>query len=294
MNLTDAYEKVIETFNRIFGRTPLRIRIDDILREALELSRYTDLTHLKEETGDLLASTLKLCEEAGWNPADLVMNSLRKIEERADQYKTLGRKLNVAILGSAQDPTTLGHIDVCKLVLNASKTFDEVWIMPCYQHMSNKHMESPEHRLKMAQIASQADGRIRVCSYEIDNKFRGESYHMLRKLIEDVAFRDKYNFSLIIGMDNANTFHTWVNAEELERLVRFVVVPRQGVKPDPKVDWYLRPPHIYLSNYGADIRETHSYGNICTRKMRMQSFKVIWTAKFSNTSLTMAFIEIKV
>jgi nicotinic acid mononucleotide adenylyltransferase len=27
-----------------------------------------------------------------------------------------------------------------------------------------------------------------------------------------------------------------------------VVIPRKGVTQDPKVNWYLKPPHIYLQN----------------------------------------------
>ena len=42
------------------------------------------------------------------------------------------------------------------------------------------------------------------------------------------------------------------------RLMRFVIVPRNGVEPDPNVDWYLKPPHIFLAGGRAHIRETAS------------------------------------
>jgi nicotinic acid mononucleotide adenylyltransferase len=62
---------------------------------------------------------------------------------------------------------------------------------------------------------------------------------------------------MIIGEDNANTFDNWVNYQELERMVRFVVVPRKGVDHNPKVDWFLKLPHIYLNNE-SDIIEISS------------------------------------
>jgi nicotinic acid mononucleotide adenylyltransferase len=74
---------------------------------------------------------------------------------------------------------------------------------------------------------------------------------------EDFA-KHEYDFSFIIGLDNANTFDKWVNYEELERMARFVVVPRKGINRDPNVTWYLSDPHIYLSpdNDIPDISST--------------------------------------
>jgi len=46
-------------------------------------------------------------------------------------------------------------------------------------------------------------------------------------------------------LDNANTFDKWVNYELLERLIRFVVMPRRGYKPIDNA-WYFKEPHIYL------------------------------------------------
>ena len=62
---------------------------------------------------------------------------------------------------------------------------------------------------------------------------------------------------MIIGLDNANTFDKWVNYQDLERLAQFVVVPRKGVVRNPDVDWYLKPPHIFL-NRETNIQEVSS------------------------------------
>jgi len=233
-------------FVEIFGRTPLKERLDDILRLAIRTSRFSDLESLKEQTADVLNSVLQLCSECGWNVDELSALNLAKIERRRAQYQSLGRKLKVAIFGGAFDPITTGHIKNAQLVLNYSKEFDEVWIMPCYTHLYGKHMASPEDRLEMCRLAAKVDGRITVSPFEIDHKLGGETYHLVKLLMDDSRLMDRCDFSIVIGLDNAKSFDKWVNYEFLERQIRFITVARPGIVEDPKVQWYRKMPHIYL------------------------------------------------
>jgi nicotinate-nucleotide adenylyltransferase len=251
-------DRIARVFSDAFGRTPLRQRLEDIFREAVELSRFTDLANLKEEAGDLLCSVKQLCNECGWNEDELVAHTLDKIEHRKLQYHSLGRKTSVAILGGSFNPVTKAHVNLAQYVLNTSRVFDSVWLMPCYEHMFGKPLESPEHRLAMVRLACQVDGRIEPCDYEIKNKLSSETYQTVKLLLEEDFAKGQYDFSWIIGMDNANTFQQWVNYEHLERMIRFVVVPREGVERDPSVDWYLKPPHIYLGDTDREIGEMSS------------------------------------
>jgi len=257
MDSKDLQKLIDDKFREHFGYTPLRERLSDIQNEFFELMKWQDVNNLKEETGDLLASLLKLCSESDWNAEDLILNTIKKIDSRADQYKTLGRKTRVAILGGAFDPIHVSHIQLAQFVLNASGQFDEVWLMPAYNHMYNKDMVSAEHRLKMCEISAKVDNRIKVFDYEIKNKLKGETYYFFKKLKEEKELTEKYQFSMIMGLDNANTFDKWVNYEELERLAQFVVVPRLGVERDLNVNWYLQKLHIFL-NKETYIREISS------------------------------------
>lgn len=257
MDTKDLQKKVKETFENYFGYTPLGERLKDIQNEFFELMKWQDVKNLKEETGDLLASLIMLCNENEWDVETLIDENTKKIQSRELQYKTLGRKTKVAILGGAFNPITKGHIQLAQFVLNTSKEFDEVWLMPAYHHMYNKEMVSAEERLEMCRIAAEVDGRIKVFDYEIKNKLAGETFYLFKRLKQDEELNNKYNFSMIIGLDNANSFDKWVNYNELERMVRFVVVPRKGYVRDEKVDWYLQKPHIYL-NYEPDIVEVSS------------------------------------
>ena len=174
-----------------------------------------------------------------------------------DQYKTLSRKTKVAILGGAFNPIHNSHIQLAQFVLNAAGEFDEIWLMPCANHMYNKDMVSPEHRLKMCELAAKKDARIKAFDYEIKNNLKGETYYFFKRLKEEKELTEKYQFAMIIGLDNANTFDKWVNYQDLERLAQFVVVPRKGVVRNPDVDWYLKPPHIFL-NRETNIQEVSS------------------------------------
>jgi len=215
---------------------------------------------MKEEAGDLLASVLMLCNESGWDASEVIKNTCEKINRRTEQYKSLGRKYKIALLGGAFDPITKGHIEVAQFVLNTSGQFDEVWLVPAYRHMYNKKMTSYEDRFKMCELAAEVDGRIKVFDYEKEKNLAGETYHLLKTLTNDPDY-ENYNFSFIIGLDNALTFDKWVNYEELERMGRFVIVPRKGYEPESG-SWYFKNPHIFLNGSGENtpimqISSTH-------------------------------------
>ena len=277
MDSKDLQKKVSTVFREHFGYTPLSERMQDIQREFFELMKWTDVKNLKEEAGDLLTSLIALHEENEWNFDDSVNATLAKIESRKLQYKTLGRKTKVAIYGGAFNPITTGHIQVCKFLLNTTKEFDEVWIMPAYHHMYGKEMVAPEHRLKMCELAAQADKRIKIFPFEIDNKLQGETYYFVKKLKEE-TLNEQYNFSIVIGLDNANTFDHWVNYELLERLIRFVVIPRKGYKPIENA-WYFKEPHIYLQEdpEGIEVSSSEVRGLLGMSEFNAEDHKHLMT-----------------
>lgn len=257
-NIKELQDHVAQVFDSAFGRTPLRLRLEDIEREQRELSRYTDLRNLREETGDLLCSLIQLCNESGWSLAEVINLTLAKIESRKLQYASLGRKISVAVMGGSFDPITVGHIDAARFVLNTSRQFDELWLCPCYAHMDNKRLTDASHRLAMCEIAARVDARIRISSYEIENKLRGDTYHFVQKLTSDVALSNN-QFSWIAGLDVANRMPSWPSFQDLERIIRIVVVPRPGYELDADNPWYLKPPHLYLRpDDHFRLRETNS------------------------------------
>lgn len=255
MKTTQA--RIKEIYDRVFSYTPQTERLEDIQKQFFKLMRNTGVKDLKEATGDLLATLIQLANESDWDADELIKDNLTKVLNREQQYKSLGRKKRIAIYGGAFNPITNGHIQVCQFVLNTSGAFDEVWLMPAYKHMYNKQLESSEDRLKMCELAANVDTRIKVFDYEIRNQLAGETFKLVKQLKNDSEY-ENFDFSFIMGLDNANTFNKWVNYEHLEKMMKFVVVPRKGTEQIPSVNWYLQKPHIWLMNEKFDIIEVSS------------------------------------
>lgn len=267
--------KVDEQFKKAFGRTSLSRRLKDIEKEHMELQRFTDLTNLKEEAGDLLASLFQLANEAGWSVIDMIESNLNKIDRRMLQYRSLSRKKNVAMFGGSFNPPHLGHLTVAKLILNFSREFDEVWLLPNNNSMDGKNLVHSEHRLEMCKLLALYDGRIKVSNYEIANNFCGETFHMVCRLLEEDFAKDEYDFSFVLGLDAANKTMSWPNSEDLIRMMRFVVVSRPGEVVDINNSWFLKPPHIFM---GCEEDVIHTSSTIIR--------KTFWDENRKETSLT--------
>jgi len=151
----------------------------------------------------------------------------------------------IAILGGSFDPITVGHVKLAQFVLD-SKISDEVWITPCFQHIYGKKMADAQDRIKMCELAVADNPKLKVFTYEIDNRLEGSTYGFVKRLLQE-PFAENHNFSIVIGMDNANTFNKWVNYKLLAKMVRFVVLARKGVERNPKNSWYLKLPHMFLN-----------------------------------------------
>ena len=153
--------------------------------------------------------------------------------------------LKVALYGGAFNPIHYGHVAVARILLHR-KLVDEVWLCPCFQHTFHKTLAATEQRIHMCQLALQDEPKIRVFNYEIVHQLDGGTYQFIDHLLHNREAND-YNFSYVIGINNANIFHTWKKYQELEQLIPFIVVPRKGFQPLKKA-WYLRAPHKLLSD----------------------------------------------
>lgn len=149
----------------------------------------------------------------------------------------------IAILGGSFDPPTIGHAKLAQFVLD-SIPLHEIWITPCYNHMYDKSMAQPHHRINMCNTINSPN--IKTSTHEIDNQSTGSTYSLISQLIPNPLY-ENCEFSIIIGMDNANTFHKWHNYQLLQKLTKFIVVTRKGIERDPNINWYLQPPHVFLT-----------------------------------------------
>ena len=162
-------------------------------------------------------------------------------------------KKEIGLFGGSFNPVTKGHIEVANLVMN-STDIEEVWLVPCYNHLQKTELADVHHRLKMCQIAVGDDSRIKICDYEIKHGLDGSVYDFLNMLMADEDMQS-YIFSFIIGADNVELFNTWRNAERLKKLTRFITVARNGALIRTKNIWCQEHPHIYI---GEEVRNVSS------------------------------------
>jgi|GEM_PF-227157 len=252
-SLEDMMRRVDAVFRSAFGTTTLDERVADVQSQSFSIRRHRDLAHLRKETGDLLASVLQLCNECGWQPNELVEQTLDRIDDRSEIYQRLGRKQRIGLLRGAFDPIHLGHIEIAKSIL-AAHVADEVWLMPSFDPLSGKERLPAADRLEMCRLAVQGLPNIRVSDYEIEHSFRGELYHLVKRLLGDTSFRDKIEFMMIVGQDHADHLLSSSHGEPLEQLIPFVVVPRAGNESIRTSAWYNRPPHqlVPANNISAE------------------------------------------
>jgi nicotinate-nucleotide adenylyltransferase len=246
MELNKIKEIVGAKFEDIFGTTPLTHRLDDIYGEAEELQRTVTFAGMKEEMGQLLCSCLAGCHELDLDPEILIAETLKEIEARRQQYAALGEKKKIGLYGGAFDPIHSGHIEAAKVLLDKG-IVHEVWFMPAFQHLYNKKMESPEHRLKMVELACGADRRMKPFDYEVRKRFAGESFHCIQNLLREEFSKRQYRFYFVIGLDNALSFQQWINGDMLQRIIPFLVVPRKGYEFRPEAVWCMKSPHSYVT-----------------------------------------------
>ena len=152
-------------------------------------------------------------------------------------------RLKVAILGGSFNPVTLGHLQCARYIINNTDV-QQVWLTPCFSHIWNKELLSPNHRYVMCLLATEINDGVIAFNFEISKKITTGTFDFLSLLL--VRYPE-IDFSYIIGMDNANQFNKWARAPELKEMVRFIVVSRQGISQNEDGLWYTRSPHIFLN-----------------------------------------------
>jgi nicotinate-nucleotide adenylyltransferase len=133
--------------------------------------------------------------------------------------------MRVALFGGSFDPPHVAH-QLAGLYVLETQPVDELWLVPCYKHPFEKDLAPFEDRLAMCARAVAALGpRARVSDCE--RQLGGES-RTLRTVKALRAQHPENEFSLVIGADLEGELDSWYGAEELRRLVRFIVVGRTG------------------------------------------------------------------
>ncbi|MEA3384745.1 MAG: nicotinate (nicotinamide) nucleotide adenylyltransferase [Campylobacterota bacterium] len=133
--------------------------------------------------------------------------------------------MNIAVFGGSFDPPHIGHEQIVYQVLN-ELYLDKLLIVPTFLNpFKIKFHFKPNTRFDLLQELFKGNHKIEVSNFEILNDKPTPS------IITIKHFKQIYNpkkIYLIIGSDNLEKLHLWSNFKELNELVEFVVITRDG------------------------------------------------------------------
>lgn len=136
--------------------------------------------------------------------------------------RALGR---VGLVGGSFNPPHIGHV-LMALSVYATEELDHLWVLPTADHALGKSLAPFADRLRMCHLAFRhfAGG---VAVVDLENRLPKPSYtvNLLRALH---ALRPGIKPVWIVGADIVHELPLWKEPEEVQRLARFVVVPREG------------------------------------------------------------------
>lgn len=156
----------------------------------------------------------------------------------------------IALFGGSFNPIHLGHIALAEAALREELS-DEVWFMVSPHNPLKKQSELLSEQLRLALVKKALAGspRCKASDFEFSLPRPSYTYQTLRALQNTYP---QYQFSLLIGADNWNTFERWAHWEELLEQYKIIVYPR----PNSPITKPLSSGISYLEAQLHDISST--------------------------------------
>lgn len=128
--------------------------------------------------------------------------------------------MKIAVLGGTFDPPHIGHALIAEQVLEKRSDIEEVWLVPAAQHHWKPTEVSARHRMEMLKLI----GSSKIVLSDIEILRGGVSYTV--DTAREIKEKFGYEVYWLIGSDIIPEFHKWKKADELSRLTKFLVFPR--------------------------------------------------------------------
>jgi len=137
--------------------------------------------------------------------------------------------MKVGLYFGSFNPMHSGHLHVAKQALKQLQ-LDCVWLIVSPQNpfKANHALAPQHHRIAMAELACLHEKNISASDIEFSMPLPSFTINTVKKLLEK---HPDYSFHLIIGEDNLLVFDRWKNYEELLKLTRLIVYPRERATP---------------------------------------------------------------
>ena len=136
--------------------------------------------------------------------------------------------MNRIIFGGAFDPVHNGHIN---MALKAAKELDgEVIFVPARISVWKEVSASINDKMNMLRLAIKDKKNLSIDEFELNSE-KDVNYSIDTVLY----FKEKYpndNLFFLIGVDQANAFHRWKEADKIAELLQIVYYTRPGYVED--------------------------------------------------------------
>ncbi len=129
------------------------------------------------------------------------------------------------VFGGSFDPVHIGHIILTRDIKEILGAREVIFVPTAQAPLKDKHRASPNDRLNMLKLALEGEEGFTLEDYEI--KRGGISYTVftLEYLTEKHKGEELY---LLLGSDSFLRFHLWKEPIKILRMVKIVVVDREG------------------------------------------------------------------
>lgn len=137
----------------------------------------------------------------------------------------------IALFGGSFNPPHWAHRQVADYLLGLSP-FDEVWILPTYDHPFDKDLVPYAHREKMCQLTVKGLGpKVSVCS--IEGELKKSPSYTIDTVLELKRRFPGFRFTLVVGSDCKKELGRWKEIDRLKKEADFFFVPRPGLEESP-------------------------------------------------------------
>ena len=143
--------------------------------------------------------------------------------------------MSICVFPGTFNPIHEGHIKMAEYALD-KYGFEKIIFVPSYlppHKIVDKNLSS--HRYNMVKLAIKSNPRFEISDIEYLSETKSYSLLTVKKIIEQYEISSRLNF--IIGTDAFAKIDTWYQAEELKKLVHFLVFPRRGSVINDAVGW---------------------------------------------------------
>jgi len=130
----------------------------------------------------------------------------------------------IGILGGTFDPPHKGHLYISKIAIKKLKLKKLIWTITKKNPLKKKPYLNLKKRINLAKKIASGEEKIYVKYYE--NRAKSNSTFKILNYIKKKYIKAEIFF--LMGADNLKKFHKWDNWEQIPKLAKIVVFPRQN------------------------------------------------------------------